>query len=150
MNTKKNKAVEPPLVVERTFHAPASRVWKVLTNKEDIKHWSFDIKEFKPQAGFEFQMYGEKDGVKYDHRCKITEVVLEKKLAYTWRYEGYEGNSLVTFELFDEGNKTRVKLTHKGLETFPKTPDFAKENFMAGWTSIIGENLKQFVEKGNL
>jgi len=38
-------------------------------------------------------------------------------------------------------------LTHEGLETFPKTPAFARENFEKGWTTIIGSELKQFVEK---
>ena len=69
-----------------------------------------------------------------------------KKLAYTWRYEGFEGDSLVTFELFAEGARTRLKLTHAGLESFPKIPDFARKNFMEGWTSIIGTSLKAFVE----
>jgi len=57
----------------------------------------------------------------------------------------------VTFELFPEGNKTKVKLTHKGLESFPVTAnkDFAKENFMEGWNYIIGTGLKEFVEKVN-
>jgi hypothetical protein len=44
-----------------------------------------------------------------------------------------------------DGDKTRLKLTHEGLETFPKTAAFARENFEAGWTSIASE-LKQFVE----
>jgi uncharacterized protein YndB with AHSA1/START domain len=74
-------------------------------------------------------------------------VVPGKKLQYSWRYEGHEGNSFVTFELFDEGDKTRLKLTHEGLETFPPTPDFAKQNFVQGWTEIIGTNIKKFVEK---
>jgi uncharacterized protein YndB with AHSA1/START domain len=82
------------------------------------------------------------------HLCKITEVVIGKKLSYSWRYDGYEGNSFVTFELFPEGNKTRLKLTHKGLETFPiNNPDFAKENFIDGWTYITGTSLKEFLEK---
>jgi len=132
--------------IECVFNAPVPKVWRALTDKEQIKKWSFEIKEFVPQLGFEFQFYGEKDGVKYIHHCKITEVIVERKLAYSWRYEGHEGDSLVTFELFDEGNKTRLKLTHEGLETFPKSPDFAQENFMKGWTMIIGENLKKFVE----
>jgi uncharacterized protein YndB with AHSA1/START domain len=136
----------PPLVIERTYDAPVATVWRAITTKEDIKQWSFDMKEFRPEVGFEFQFYGEKDGVKFFHRCKITEVISEKKLAYTWRYEGYEGDSLVTFELFPEGKKTRIKLTHEGLESFPKIPVFARENFVAGWTCIIGEELKKFVE----
>jgi hypothetical protein len=51
----------------------------------------------------------------------------------------------VTFELFDEAGKTRLKLTHEGLETFPASnPDFAKESFTEGWTHIIGKSLKEF------
>jgi hypothetical protein len=40
-----------------------------------------------------------------------------------------------------------LKLTHDGLETFPQNnPDFAKKNFATGWTEIVGESLKKFVE----
>ena len=75
-------------------------------------------------------------------------MVVEKKLSYSWRYEGYPGNSIVTFELFEEGNKARLTLTHEGLETFPNhLADFAKESFAKGWTHIIGTSLKDFVEK---
>ena len=70
-----------------------------------------------------------------------------EKLSHTWRYEGYEGNSILTFELFAEGDKTRLRLTHEGLETFPDKPDFAKANFVMGWTSIIGTSLKNYFEK---
>jgi uncharacterized protein YndB with AHSA1/START domain len=143
--TSKNNLTEP-LVIERTFNASVEQVWKALTSKEDIKRWSFDMKEFKPELGFEFQFTGGKEGVTFFHHCKITDVIPNKKLAYSWRYEGYEGDSLVTFELFAEGGGTRLKLTHEGLETFPKIPDFAKSNFVAGWTHIIGSSLKEFVE----
>jgi uncharacterized protein YndB with AHSA1/START domain len=138
-----------PLVIERTVDASAARVWQALTTKEDFDRWYFKIKEFRPEVGFEFQFYGENEGVKYDHRCKITEVVPGKKLAYSWRYEGHEGDSLVTFELFAEGGKTRLRLTHAGLETFPRTPAFARGNFVEGWTELIGTSLKQFVETSN-
>ncbi len=57
----------------------------------------------------------------------------------------------MTFELFAEVQATRLKLTHEGLETFPiNNPDFAKENFVAGWTYIIGSSLKEFVEKASI
>ena len=56
--------------------------------------------------------------------------------------------SVVTFELIPEGEKTRLKLSHTKLETFPESnPDFAKENFIAGWKEIIGINLKEYLEK---
>ncbi len=76
-------------------------------------------------------------------------MIANKKLTYSWRYDGYEGNSFVTFELFADGDKTKLRLSHKGLESFPVTAykDFAKENFMEGWTYIIGTGLKDYVEK---
>lgn len=137
-----------PFVMERTYDAPISKVWKALTDKDEMKQWYFDLAEFKPETGFEFQFYGEgHKGEKYLHLCKISEVVPGKKLTYSWRYDGYEGNSYVTFELFEEGDKTRLKLTHEGLETFPQNnPDFAKESFAEGWTHIIGVSLPGFVE----
>ncbi len=144
MTTKGNLA--EAVVIERTFNASVARVWKALTDVEQMRQWYFDLKEFKPDVGFEFEFSFEHEGVKYDHRCQITEVIPQKKLAYTWRYEGHEGNSLVTFELFAEGDKTRLKLTHEGLEAFPKLPSFARDNFMTGWTEIIGSSLKKFVE----
>jgi uncharacterized protein YndB with AHSA1/START domain len=144
VTTKNNLA--KAVVVERTFNAPVARVWKALTDVEEMRRWYFDLKEFKPEVGFEFEFIVEHKGMKYHHLCQITEVMPQKKLVHTWRYKGHEGDSLVTFELFAEGGKTRLKLTHEGLETFPKTPSFARKNFMEGWTQIIGSSLKEFVE----
>jgi uncharacterized protein YndB with AHSA1/START domain len=145
MATKSNLA--EAVVVERTFNAPVDQVWKALTDVKEMRRWYFDLKEFEPEVGFEFEFIVEHEGRKYHHLCKITDVIPQKKLAYTWRYKGHEGNSLVTFELFAAGQKTRLKLTHEGLETFPKTAAFARKNFEAGWTEIIGSSLRQFVEK---
>ena len=136
-----------PLVVERTYNAPVEKVWKALTDKEQMKQWYFDFAEFKPEPGFEFQFEGGNEDRVYLHLCKVVDVIENKKLSYSWRYDGYEGNSLVTFELFPEGNKTRLKLTHEGLETFPDKPDFTRKNFEEGWTHIAGTSLKEFVEK---
>jgi uncharacterized protein YndB with AHSA1/START domain len=142
--------MDSPFVIEKSYKAPRQKVWRAITNKDDMKQWYFDLTDFKPVVGFEFEFRGgREDGVQYLHRCKITEVIPEKKLTYSWRYEGYEGMSFVTFELFDDGDKnTRVKLTHAGLDSFPKSiPDFDKKNFAEGWTEIIGSNLRNFVEK---
>ena len=144
--TTKTDATEA-VVIERTLNAQVARVSKALTDADQMRVWYFDLDEFKPEAGFEFEFTVEHEGTKYHHLCKITEVIPQRKIAYTWRYAGEEGDSLVTFELFADGNKTRLKLTHEGLETFPKLPAYARTNFEKGWTEIIGSSLKQFVEK---
>jgi uncharacterized protein YndB with AHSA1/START domain len=134
-------------VIERILNAPTGKVWKAITDKNDMKKWYFDIGEFKPEVGFEFQFLGRTEEKEYLHLCKISEAAVNKKLSYSWRYDGYEGISFVTFELFDEGPKTKIKLIHKGLETFSvDNPDFAKENFKEGWNYIICTALKNFVE----
>ncbi len=145
MTTEQN--LTEGVVVERTFDAPVARVWKALTDVKEMREWYFDLKEFKAEVGFEFEFVVEHEGTTYHHLCRVTEVIPQQKIAYTWRYKGEPGDSLVTFELFDVGDKTRVKLTHTGIETFPKTPAYARKNFETGWTAIIGSELKQFVEK---
>lgn len=141
-----------PFVIERTLNAPVEKVWTAITDKDKMKQWYFDIPDFKPEVGFEFRFIGQDHDCKeYLHICKITEVIPNKKLVHSWRYEGYEGNSFVTWELFEEGDMTKVKLTHEGLETFPANiKAFAKENFAEGWTEIVGTLLREFTEQDTI
>ena len=82
--------------------------------------------------------------------CEVVDVVPSKKLEYSWRYDGYDGNSFVTFDLTDQGEKTLLKLTHEGIESFPAdNPDFDISNFQAGWNDIINTNLKDYLEGKN-
>lgn len=138
---------QQPFVIERVFNASTEKVWKAITDKDQMKQWYFDIPGFRPEVGCEFQFEGGTKENCYLHLCKVTEVIEGKKLTYSWRYDGYEGNSFVTFELFSEGAQTRLRLTHEGLETFPAIPDFAKENFVRGWTELIGKRLGEYLEK---
>jgi uncharacterized protein YndB with AHSA1/START domain len=145
MKTKEQTA--EAIIVERTFDAPVGRVWTALTDVNEMRQWYFDLKEFRPEIGFEFEFVVEHEGNSYHHLCKITEVIPQKKIAYTWRYKGEPGDSLVTFELSPDGDRTQLKLTHTGIETFPKTPAYARKNFETGWNTIIDSELRQFVEK---
>lgn len=142
--------MEGPIIVEQTVNAPIEKVWKAITDKDEMKKWYFQLEEFKAEPGFEFQFEGGTETNKYIHLCKIKEVDPPHKLSHSWRYEGYAGDTTVTFELFDEGDRTRVRLTHEGLETFPQdNPDFARNNFQMGWTEIITKSLKNYVENTN-
>jgi len=136
-----------PIIVEKVMNAPVSRVWQAITDKTKMKEWYFDIPSFEAKVGSEFRFEGGPDDKKYTHVCKVTEVVVNKKLQHSWRYEGYEGDSLVTWELTDMGGKTKVKLTHTGLETFPALEAFKRSNFEAGWNDIVGSMLPGFVDK---
>ncbi|WP_353197253.1 SRPBCC domain-containing protein [Parapedobacter defluvii] len=135
------------VVVERVLNHPVEKVWNAITDKAQLKQWYFDLDDFKPEVGFRFSFPGQgHKGAQYIHLCTITEVIPQKKLQYSWQYEGYPGYSLVTFELTEMGNNTKLKLTHHGLETFPQdSPDFAWKSFNGGWTEIIGNMLPEFL-----
>lgn len=138
-----------PIALERLLNAPIQKVWTAITNKDEMKQWYFDLVEFKPEIGFQFQFTGgPQDGVQYLHLCEVTDVIPEKKLTYSWRYQGYPGNSFVTFELIAQNEQTLLRLTHTGLETFPQdNEDFASQNFVEGWNHIVNISLKNHLEK---
>jgi uncharacterized protein YndB with AHSA1/START domain len=146
---KTENNMEQPFVIERMLNAPVDKVWKAISDGKEMQKWYFNLPDFRAEVGYEFQFNGGPPEKQYLHLCKVTEAVKEKRLSYTWRYDGYPGNSEVTFELFPEGNKTRIKLTHKGLESFAvsKNPHLDKKNFEAGWTDIIGRMLPEFLAK---
>lgn len=136
-----------PLVIERTLDAPVKAVWEAITDKNKMKQWYFDLAAFQPVVGFEFSFLAGSPEKQYLHLCRITAVIPEEKLSYTWRYDGYPGSSEVTWELFPEGDRTRLVLTHTGLESFPSGEDaaFGVESFTKGWTYIIGTSLMEYL-----
>ncbi|MDC8004143.1 SRPBCC domain-containing protein [Aureisphaera galaxeae] len=135
------------LIIEHEYNAPLELVWRALTEKELMTKWYFDVSDFKPEVGFKFHFEGGEKDKRYMHLCEVVEVIPHEKLKYTWQYEGYEGLSYVTFELSSSGEKTKLKLTHEGLETFV-LPDFSKESFTGGWKFLLHESLKEYLENG--
>lgn len=139
------KEEHPPVIVEKDMDAPAEKIWTALTDPEQMKQWYFDLPGFRPEVGYTFEFWGGTEENQYRHLSQVTEVVPLKRIQYSWRYDGYEGDSLVTFDIFPVGRLTRVKVTHSGLETFPPIADFVRTNFEAGWTDFIGRLLPDFV-----
>lgn len=136
-----------PLVMERSYNAPVKKVWDAITNAEQMRQWYFDIQAFEPVPGYKFSFTCiMEDNKEYTHLCEVTEAQEDKKLTYSWRYEGYEGNSFVTFELFPEGEGIKLVLTHRGLDTFPPLNEFRRDCFVEGWTDLLGKSLKEYVE----
>ncbi len=140
-----------PLIIERTYNATPERIWQALTDPSEMKKWYFDLPGFRAEVGCQFQFEGGTPAKSYLHLCEVKAADPNQKLAYSWRYDGYPGDTLVTFELFapdlGRGEKTRLRLTHTGLHSFPTdNPDFAAGNFEVGWTEILGTSLMEFLQ----
>jgi uncharacterized protein YndB with AHSA1/START domain len=139
-----------PIIVQRIYNAPIEKVWHAITGLEQMRQWYFpSLIEFEPEIGFETVFDVESGGKIFPHIWKVKEVIRGKKISYEWKFGGYPGDSLVSFELFNEDGKTRIVLTHNQVETFRGDlhPDLAKQNFVQGWTHFIGTALKEFVEQ---
>jgi|SRR6185503_1165688 len=139
-----------PVIVERVYNAPLKTVWDAITDIEKMKQWYFPmLEEFEPEIGFETRFDVSHNGKVFVHIWKINEVVPFRKISYEWKFGGYPGDSIVSWELFPDGEGTRIVLTHTGIGSFRGDlhPDLTAQNFEAGWTSFIGTALKNFVEE---
>jgi uncharacterized protein YndB with AHSA1/START domain len=140
-----NSYMDTPFVFEQVYDAPKEKVWQALTDENKMRTWYFpQLKKFRPFVGYQFEFTN--DGSPYQKEWRVTQLIDRNKMAHTWSYTGYPGCSEVTFEIFEEGDKTRLKLTHTGLGSFPGDPHFARHRFEDGWKNIIGHNLKYFLE----
>lgn len=138
--------MDNPFVMEQVYNAPVQQVWQALTVTKQMAAWYFpQLKQFEPVVGFEFAFVN--DGSPYQKEWRVTKVVDGRLLAHNWAYKNYPGSSEVTFELFAERSKTRLKLSHTGLASFPGDPHFARHRFEDGWKQILGRNLKDYLEK---
>jgi len=114
-----------------------------------MKLWYISVEEFKPVVGFKFEFWGGEEGERnWKHLCEVTEVIPKRKLAYSWKYQGYQGVSNLSFELYKTVIGTNLKLTHSGLDTFSKNvSELAIDNFENGWDQAINISLKNLLEK---
>ncbi|MDR2236184.1 MAG: SRPBCC domain-containing protein [Chryseobacterium sp.] len=137
-----------PITVQYRINAPVNKVWKALTDQNEMKSWYFDIQDFELETGKEFNFFEPGEEKKYHHQGRILEVIPEQWLKHTWSYPDFSNaETTVIWELQSENEGTVVTLTHEGIENFKDLGDgFSRENFTQGWNTIIGQSLKSYLE----
>ena len=137
-----------PIIAEQSFNIPIEKVWNAITEVEQMRQWYFDnIPDFRPEVGFETRFNVQSNGMDFMHLWKITEVIPQKKIAYSWNYEDYDGDAWVEFELSEKLNGTELTLSCFGIESFSNDiPDFTRESCQAGWDYFIKDSLPKFLE----
>ena len=139
--------MEKPIVVEQTFSVSKETLWKAITERDQMIQWFFgNIPDFKPEVGFKTQFLIENEDRKFTHLWEVIEVIQNKKIVYDLRYKEYEGKGLVHFELFDEIDKIKLRLTSTGIETFTADiPEFKREAGVNGWNYFIKQQLSEYL-----
>jgi len=124
---------------EILIDAPVSRVWKHLTDPRKIAGWLME-NDFEPRTGKEFRMVCGDSGTV---RCKVLEIVPERKLVYSWAPAQVSVPTRVTITLEAEKNRTRLVLVHSGWDALPPSEQDAVRPFDQGWD----EHLKTLVDQ---
>jgi uncharacterized protein YndB with AHSA1/START domain len=137
--TKKpsGKASIPAIEKTLTIDADIDRVWAALTDPEDIESWMRDdqIKVSLKEGGKYVLFAGSTTG-------KFIEIVEPEVLEYSWRMSDWAKDTpdtSVRWELEPSGNKTKVRLIHKGFvdKTMRDSHDEGWDDYflgpMKGW-----------------
>jgi uncharacterized protein YndB with AHSA1/START domain len=62
-----------PVIIERIYNAPVSRVWEAITDLKKMQQWYFpSLTEFAPEIGFETIFDVVYNGKVFPHIWKVT------------------------------------------------------------------------------
>ncbi len=127
----------------RMLDAPVDTVWHYLTDAELRGQW-FAAGPAEPRVGGDLVMTFDHDSLSVDdvpypenYACHKGMIAREKVVAFdpphvfAFTFEG-KGDSIATFELFPEGDRTRLVLTHRGISSLKSCI-----NFGGGWHSHL-------------
>jgi uncharacterized protein YndB with AHSA1/START domain len=135
------------VIVKQNFKVSIETLWSVITEHNQMIEWFFEnIPEFKPSVGFKTQFLVENEDRKFTHLWEIIEVIPNQKIVYNWKYEEYEGEGLVFFELLEHEKGSSIILTNKWIGDFPQDiPEFSRESCIGGWQYFIKDRLKEYL-----
>ncbi len=159
MKTTKIKSIieKDSVVAEIHIAAPPGRVFKALTDQQELIRWFTDAScpvrlwEMNPRLGGRYRYLTEKGTVvvndvnEFECHGEILEFDPPRLLVYTWIANWHEDKSLrtiVRWELTSDTYGTHVKVTHSGLAK----EEAARKDYTGGWPGAL-EMLRNFVEK---
>ena len=121
------------LVREIMIDATPETIWPFLTDPGKHIEWDGTVAEIDPRPGGVYRVL-----VQGEHQSagEYVEVDPMKRVVFTfgWEQEGHPippGSTTVEITLQPEGDKTRVRLVHRGL------PDDAVEDHGGGWAHYL-------------
>jgi uncharacterized protein YndB with AHSA1/START domain len=129
------------LRIERTFNAPAGKVFAAWTSVEVMRRWwhadhtwETPIAQVDPRVGGRLRlvMRNPVDATEYAGGGEYTIVDPPRRLAFTWNWE-YEPSppQLVDLQFIDHGDRTTVVMTNTGL------PEMETNGYRQGWQNAF-------------
>ena len=132
---------KPSLTIVRTLKAAPERVWRALTQADELKQWFYPTAEFKVlrteadlKVGGRFNIVVKSpDGETHDVSGVYREIVPNRKLVHTWAWKSTpERESVVTIELRAAGGGTELTLRHEQF-----ADEQARDRHQHGWNGCL-------------
>lgn len=117
------------------INASKRKVWNALVNPKIINKWGGGPSKMTEDVGFRFSLW---KGQIFGKNIKVEK---NKLLVQEWYAGRWDEPSIVTFEIEEEGNMTKVKLTHLNI------PDDEEKEIKKGWNEFYMNPLIELVEK---
>lgn len=142
------KRSDPSIVVEQVFDSSPDRIWKAITDPDEMRQWFFEqMPDFRPEVGFHTEFLITNEGRNFTHTWTLTEVIPKRKVVYQWRYPEYSGDSRVYFEIKAHEPGCILRVTTEILEDYPDDiPEFKRESCENGWIYFIQQRLPAYLE----
>lgn len=149
-------ATIPDVVVERTINASPERIYKALTDPQELERWFFTDCSVSPSPAAVGGSYRHswRDAAGGDHERfgDFLELVPGRKVVFEWRGENCKGEkfdlgtTIVTITLTPSGSGTKVTLVHSGWKHAPEAKKH-RDGHNDGWTFYV-ENLGRYLTGG--
>jgi uncharacterized protein YndB with AHSA1/START domain len=112
------------LQIERTFRAPAERVFEAFTSPEVMRRWFHAERDWETSAAeVDLRIGGEVRVVMRDPHAdaeyggagRYTEIDPPRRLAFTWLWDDVTTRMLIEIDFEERDGATVVRFTHSGL-----------------------------------
>lgn len=112
------------LHMERTFNAPAERVFDAWTSEEVMRRWWRGVHDWETtEASVDLRVGGEvrvvmrdpQEDKEYGGGGRYTEIDPPRRLAFTWIWDDRPVRTLIEIEFEEADGVTTVRFNHTGL-----------------------------------
>jgi uncharacterized protein YndB with AHSA1/START domain len=116
--------MSPTLRMERTFNAPAQRVFDAWTSPEVLRRWwhaehdwETSVAEVDLRVGGALRvvMRNPQDGAEYGGGGQYLEIDPPRRLVFTWYWDGNDTRQLIEVDFEEADGVTTVRFAHSDL-----------------------------------